>query len=407
MIRMFKTRNGFLSSPLEGEDARRAGGGCCRQTPLPPRSLPSGRPLAGSGGVTPDQVRGRLFPLKGGRKWLIGFFAILISASTHAQGPASPAHLTGPDRSARLIAGAKKEGTLILYSSAPLEVMTDVTNAFTKRYGVKVNLWRGGSEEIMQRVLTEARGGITADVMETAGPNIEAVNRAKLLEPVDTPVTSELIPEAVVKNRPWIVSRLTVFTIAYNSNVVRKADAPKSYADLADPKWKGKLGIESDDENWLMTASAAMGEDSGLKVFRDIVAKNGISPRKGHALLANLIASGEVPVALDSYFDEISELKKSGAPVETVFAAPVVAMPTAVAVFKRTTHPNAAVLFTDFLLSEDGQRILAAHNIVPSSRKLQHLPSGVKLVFMDVGKYLDESAKWTKMFKDIFAARAR
>jgi iron(III) transport system substrate-binding protein len=272
---------------------------------------------------------------------------------------------------------------------------------------VKVDLWRGASEQIMQRVLTEARGGITADVMETAGPNIEAANRAKLLEAVDTPVTSELIPEAVAKDRPWIVSRLTVFTIAYNRNVVRKADAPKNYADLADPKWRGKLGIESDDENWLMTASAATGGEAGLKLFRDIVAKNGVSLRKGHALLANLVASGEVPVALDSYLDEISELKKSGAPVETVFAVPVVAMPTAVAVFKRGAHPNAAVLFTDFLLSEEGQKILAAHGVVPTNRKVQRLPAGVKLVFMDVGKYLDESAKWTKTFKDVFAARAR
>src|SRR6266550_6820070 len=75
-----------------------------------------------------------------------------------AQTAADPSHLTGPDRTARLIAGAKKEGALTLYSSAPIEVMSDVTKAFTKKYGVKVDLWRGGSEQILQRVLTEARG---------------------------------------------------------------------------------------------------------------------------------------------------------------------------------------------------------------------------------------------------------
>jgi iron(III) transport system substrate-binding protein len=123
--------------------------------------------------------------------------------------------------------------------------------------------------------------------------------------------------------------------------------------------------------------------------------------------MANLIASGEVPVALDSYLDEISSLKKEGAPVETVFATPVVAMPTAVAAFKRAAHPYAAVLFIDFLLSEDGQKILASHNVVPSNTKVQKLPPGVKLTFMDVGKYLDENAKWTKTFKDIFITRSR
>jgi iron(III) transport system substrate-binding protein len=331
--------------------------------------------------------------------------AILLALPAAAQTPPDPAHLSGPDRTARLIAGAKKEGTVTLYSSAPVEVMTDVTTAFTKKYGVKVSLWRGGSEEIMQRVITESRGGRAwADVMETAGPNIEAVNREKLLVAVETPITSELMAEAYVKTRPWIVSRLTVFTIAYNTNAVSKADAPKSYAELTDPKWKGKLGIESDDDNWLMAMSASLGGD---RLFRDMVARNGISVRKGHALLANLIASGEVPLALDAYYDEIASLKKSGAPVELVLAAPVVAMPTAVGVLKRASHPYSAVLFSDFLLSADGQKILAAHNIVPTNTKVQRLPAGVKLVFMDVGKYLDENTKWTKTYKDIFVTRAR
>src|SRR5882724_5454622 len=168
--------------------------------------------------------------------------AAVLTAGAYAQVPIDPAHLSGPDRTQRLIAGAKKEGALTLYSSAPIEVMSDVTNAFTKQYGVKVDLWRGGSEEILQRVVTESRGGrAAADVMETAGPDIEAANREKLLQTVETPVTAQLMPEAVAANRPWIVSRLTVFTIAYNTNAVRKADAPKTYQDLLDPKWKGKL----------------------------------------------------------------------------------------------------------------------------------------------------------------------
>jgi iron(III) transport system substrate-binding protein len=78
-----------------------------------------------------------------------------------------------------------------------------------------------------------------------------------------------------------------------------------------------------------------------------------------------------------------------------------------VGVLKRATHPYAAVLFSDFLLSQEGQTILASHNIVPTNTKVQRLPPGVKLVFMDVGKYLDENAKWSKAFKDIFVTRAR
>jgi iron(III) transport system substrate-binding protein len=332
--------------------------------------------------------------------------ALVLSAPLQAQTTADTGKFAGPDRTARLVAGAKKEGTLTLYSSAPIDVMSAVTAAFTRKYGVKVDLWRAGSEQILQRVLTEARGGrFAADVMETAGPDIEAANREKLLQEVMLPVSAELMPEAAVPGRPWIVSRLSVFTVAYNTNLVRNADVPARFEDFLDPKWKGKLGIEADDNNWLMTASGILGEEKAVKLFRDIVAKNGISVRKGHSLMANLVVSGEVPVALTAYIDEVDKLKKAGAPIDSVFLPPAIAMSTAAAAFRRAPHPFAAVLFMDFLLSEEGQKILSDRNVVPSNLKVQKLP--VKLTLMNVPEYLDENAKWTKLYRDIFVNRTR
>jgi iron(III) transport system substrate-binding protein len=340
------------------------------------------------------------------RTILAALAALVVAFAAHAQ-PVTTAvtgKFTGPNRAARLIAGAKKEGALTLYSSLPVEVMTDVTNAFTGKYDVKVELWRAGSEQILQRALTEARAGrFAADVMETAGPEMEGATRARLLEEIDTPYAAELMPQARVQGRPWIASRLSVFTIAYNTNIVKKNDAPKSYADLLDEKWKGKLGIEADDNNWLMAISDVMSEDRAAALFRGIVAKNGISPRKGHSLMANLVVSGEVPVALTAYADEIDKLKKTGAPIDNVFTEPTIAMPTAVAAFARAPHPHAAVLFVDFLLSEEGQRVLARHSVVPTHRKVQNLP--VEVTLMDVPKYLRESAKWTRAYRDIFLSR--
>jgi iron(III) transport system substrate-binding protein len=327
----------------------------------------------------------------------------LSTADAQTLTTAETGHFTGADRTQRLIAGAKKEGSLTLYSSAQVAVMTAIGEAFQKKYGVKVNLWRGASEQIFQRVQAEARAGrLTADVMETAGPSMAAADRSGLLQDIVTPVTDELMPEAYAAGRPWIVSRLSVFAIAYNTNLVRKADIPPSYDGLLDPTWKGKLGIEADDNNWLMTVTGALGEERAPKLLRDIVARNGISVRKGHSLMATLVVSGEVPVALTAYVDEVDALKKTGAPIDYAFAAPTVAMPTGVGVFKRAPHPHAAVLFADYLLSEEGQKILAARSMVPTNMKVQRLPEGVKLVFMDVGKYLDESAKWARLYREIF-----
>jgi iron(III) transport system substrate-binding protein len=333
--------------------------------------------------------------------------AMLAPLTAAAQTGASPAHLAGPGRTARLVAGAKKEGFLNLYSSAITEHMNAVMAAFQKKYGVKVRLWRGGSEEILQRAVTEARGGrFDVDVMETASTQMVALAREKLLQPVDTPIAGDLMRDAIIPGEPFLPSRLIVFTGAYNTNSIKAADLPKRYEDLTNPKWRGKLGIEADDDNWLMALADAYGESKGVGLFRDIVAKNGISVRKGHTLMANLVASGDVPMALTIYYHEVEPLKRAGAPIQELDIAPVFAFTSSVGVAARAAHPNAAVLFQDFLLS-DGQAVLAAHDNLPANIKFQRLPKNITLSFFDVRKYMAESAKWTKLYKDILAQQAR
>ena len=346
------------------------------------------------------------------RRAFLGSLAASVAAMrmpAFAQAPAaqSPAQYAGSDRMQRLIAGAKKEGFLNLYSSAVTEHMNAVIAGFEKQYGVKVRLWRGGSEEILQRTVTEARGKrFDVDVVETASPQIIPIGREKLLMPVATPVAAELMREAIIPGEPWLPCRIVVFTGAYNTNVVKKADLPKNYADLANPKWKGKLGIEADDNNWLMALCGAMGEQQGLALFQKIVTTNGLSVRKGHTLMANLVASGEVPVALTIYYHEVEPLKRTTAPIDELGLAPMFAFATGAGVARAAPHPNAAVLFHDYLLTE-GQKILADHSNVPANVKFQRLPAGMKLSFFDVPKYMAENAKWTKTYKDILARQVR
>ncbi len=341
------------------------------------------------------------------RWFALALLAALASADADAQTPtiADIATYSGPDRAQRLIDGAKKEGTLTLYSSATIEDATAITDAFAKKYGVKVRLWRGSSEDILRRAMTEARATrYDVDVAETAGPEMEALRREKLLREITSPVFGDLVPQAVVPHRAWVMSRLSVFAAGYNTNLVKAADAPKSYQDLADPKWKGKLGIEADDAGWFLAVLGSIGEEKGLKLFRDIVAKNGISVRKGHTLLANLVAAGEVPLALTVYRYRIEAMQKAGAPIAAVTLPPAVALPTGIAVFHKAPPPNAAVLFVDFFLS-DGQRILAQRGNVPTNRGVKAPPPD--LTFIDSAKFLDEGDKWTKLFRETFVGQAR
>src|SRR5205814_7780222 len=131
------------------------------------------------------------------------------------------------------------------------------------------------------------------------------------------------------------------------------------------PKWKGKLGIEQEDADWLAGEFAELGEERAMKVFRDIVAANGISVRKGHTLLTQLVVSGEIPLSLTVYNYKAEQLKNKGAPIDWFTIGKAIARPNGVAVTKRAPHPNAAVLWYDFEISAEGQKLLAKRDFVP------------------------------------------
>jgi iron(III) transport system substrate-binding protein len=334
---------------------------------------------------------------------LIVLACLVCLSPAHAETIADIASLSGPDRTQRLIDGAKKEGVISLYSSAVTDDSNAMAAAFEKKYGVKVQLWRASSEDILRRAVTEHRGGREdVDVAETAGTEMEGLRREQLLQEISSPVFADLIPQAVAPHRPWVTSRLSIFTAAFNTTLIKPEDAPKSYDDLADPRWKGKLGVEADDGNWLMAIADAMGEDKAVALFRRIVATSGMSLRKGHTLLSNLVVAGEVPLALTVYGYRINELKAKGAPIEGVVLPPAVALPTGIAVFAHAPHPYAATLFMDFFLS-DGQRILAERGNVPTNRTVAEPPPGLSLV--NVANFLDQGDKWTRQFKQIFAGQ--
>jgi iron(III) transport system substrate-binding protein len=314
----------------------------------------------------------------------------------------------GADRLQKLIEGAKKEGELNLYTSAQADDIGAVAAAYEKKYGIRVSMWRSSSEKVLQRALAEARANRHAmDVAETNGPEMESMHREKILQLVKSPHLADLIAPALLPHGEWVSTRMNVFVQAYNTKAVRKADLPKSWEDLADPKWKGRLGIEQEDADWLAGMMDELGEARGTKLFRDIVAKNGMSMRKGHTLLAQLVVSGEVPLALTVYNYKAEQLKRKGAPIDWFAIGTAIARPNGVGVARAAPHPHAAVLFYDFEISEEGQRILAQRDFVPTNRKVDTPLNKLPLKFVDPSVTLDQYDKWVNLYQDIFAAGAR
>jgi iron(III) transport system substrate-binding protein len=314
----------------------------------------------------------------------------------------------GADRLQKLIEGAKKEGELNLYTSAQADDIGAVAAAYEKKYGVKVSMWRSSSEKVLQRAVAEARANRRSmDVAETNGPEMESLHREKVLQAVKSPHLADLIAPALLPHGEWVGTRLNVFVQAYNTKAVRKADLPRSWEDLSDPKWKGKIGIEQEDADWLAGMLGELGEAKGTKLFRDIVAKNGMSMRKGHTLLAQLVVSGEVPLALTVYNYKAEQLKRQGAPIDWFAIGTAIARPNGVGVARAAPHPHAAVLFYDFEISEEGQKILAQRDFVPVSRKVDTPLNKLPLKFVDPRVTLDQYDKWVNLYQDIFGAGAR
>ena len=229
----------------------------------------------------------------------------------------------GPDRMARLIEGAKKEGALSLYGSSVAEDMNPVTDAFKKKYGIDVQYWRASSENLVQRTVTENRAGrCPVDAFATVAAELEALHREKLLQAVKTPPTADLMPQALRPHGEWVASRLNIFSAAYNTNLVKKDEVPEELRGSQEPALEGPArGRGRRCRLVRHPRRPSMGDEQGVALFRDIVRTNGMSVRKGHTLLANLVAAGEVPLALTVYSYKPEQQKRAGAPIEPLYLA--------------------------------------------------------------------------------------
>lgn len=296
---------------------------------------------------------------------------------------------------------AKAEGSVVLYGTMNTEHMGKLIEAFNRKHpAVKVESFRGNSERVLNRVLTEDRAGSHfVDVIILDGISGWVLKEKDFLQPHKSDET-EAFPEAFRDPQGLLPCCLYALTnvIGYNSSLVAKKDAPKSYDDLLDPKWKGKMGMDSDESEWFTGLMGVWGKEKTVNYFKALV-KQELSFRRGHTLLAQLTAAGEFPVAVNLFGYRVLELQSQGAPVEPVLADPVLTRPWYLMLAKRAPHPNAGRLFIDFALSQEGQQLVAdlGRTSVRPGVKIRHprLVEGVKLhpVKPEMGKNHSAIAK--------------
>jgi iron(III) transport system substrate-binding protein len=307
----------------------------------------------------------------------------------------------GGDRAERLLERARQEGTLVVYTSLATSESVPLTQAFEKKYGVKVQLWRSLSDQVVQRALNEAKARRhNVDVIETNAPELEALARERVTARFFSPHFADIPSWGVPPHRMWVSDRVDFFVVAFNTAKVRREELPATYEGFLDPKWKGRIGLEATDQEWLAGLAKHWGEQRALEFFRRLAAMKP-DVRKGHVLLSEMVAAGEVPVSLTNYASNADSMKRRDKPIDWKPVEPVIGRPQAIGVAASAPHPNAALLFADFVLSPEGQQLFNSMGRFPSSQKVKSNIGGFPYLMLDPITLIDEDEKWLKFWNEL------
>ena len=315
--------------------------------------------------------------------------------------------LKGQERRDRLMQDAKAEGELSLYTSMTSDVAEGVSKAFTEQTGVKVNLYRAASETVLQRLLQEASANHPgADVVETNDREMSAVGSEGLAEQYTGERRDMVGPEGQFDG--WTATRYNLFTPSWNTTKVPAGQQPQSWEDLADPKWNGQLAMELSDYDWYLTLYTYWQKhgksDSEIdRLFADMA--NGAKVVKGHTVMGELLSAGQFSVAASNYSYLVQRAADKGAPVAyQPLVEPVIARPQGVALLKNAPHPAAALLFTDWLLTE-GQQVIVDLGLTPSIEPegLKDPLEGIEVIPVDMDKLLNEQKQWSDRYNALLA----
>ena len=295
--------------------------------------------------------------------------------------------LPAAERQKQLVAGAKAEGTVVLYSNISEDNMQKLRPDFEKRYPVKLDSYRASGERIANRVLTEGRAGkFIPDVIGPSNEHVSALIKAGLVGRYDSPERAFYPDSYKDRQGYWTTWDHNVAVIAYNSRLVPGSDAPKKYEDFLDPKWKGSFALDQDPDKSIMGWLKTWGPEKTRK-YLQAISKNDVVVRKGHTLLAQLLCAGEFKAAIDLYAYRLADLKHTkGCPVEISFPDPTPSTPSPMAIAKKAPRPYAAALLMDYLLSEPAQKILASFGRLSGRR-------GVRPIYPE----LDVEAKGVRL----------
>jgi iron(III) transport system substrate-binding protein len=308
-----------------------------------------------------------------------------------------------------LLARAKAEGSLIVYSSTNEQEGLPLFQRFTDATGIAVDYVRASDAVLMSRMAIEFRAGQRSyDIVQTA-----TVNKMppQMLAPYEPPQAQGIAPEARDPNKRWWGVFANYNTPAYNTEKVKASELPNSYEDFAGHSaWAGKAAIDGTDNEWLKAMLEFYGEQKGTELVRNIAATLRPVITDGHLAMARAVGAGEYRVALNNYVNLAMNVRLAGNPIDVWPLDPVTLIFGQVAVNATAPHPNAARLAANFMLSQECQQFLASFGRLPTRKDVAANPPGIveRLTQKKVITVLmspDEERKWQRRFDQLFKGR--
>jgi len=307
-----------------------------------------------------------------------------------------------------IVEGAKKEGSLVFYTTMDIQNSKPLLDAFTKKYPfVKGDLVRLGGTAMVSRIMTEAQAGANKfDVAVGISPSYVPMRERNLIGPYVSPEFPNLYDDTYEPKGYWATVYLNTLVLCYNTKVIPRNDLPKTYEDLLKPQYKQKFIIDIENHDVFVGLSQEWGQEKAVAYFRGLAKQEPVFLR-GNTNRANMVSVGERSMTF-VYAQVIERMKQTGAPVDWIPLEPVNVEVNVAMLAAKAVHPNAGKLFIDYLISRDGQEFLKTFRRIGPRKDVKPDPPKLfegfrrRIVVPDAYKNLREI---TKLHNDALGIR--
>jgi iron(III) transport system substrate-binding protein len=316
---------------------------------------------------------------------------------------------------AALIEAARKEGKVVWYTTLIVnQAIRPLKEAFEKAYpGIELQYARADEAPTAAKILAEAQAGrVQADIFDGIS-NMVPLKRAGLVVPHGSPSAGKIPADLKDREGYWISILIYVFSPGINTTLVSKEQAPKTYQDLLDPRWRGRMawnpGSIAGALGFVGATLMSMGEARGMDYLKALSAQRIVNIEASSRAILDQVIAGEYPIGLMMFNHHTVISAQKGAPSDWIKLEPVPVALDAVAILKGAPHPNAARLLVDFLTSEDGQRVLQKADYLPAMPSVPAMKSGLRpedggfeATFLKPDEIHDRIPGWIKIVGDLF-----